>query len=140
VTVTRTRMGRVFPLGAVAVLVLLATGARAGPQPKKTPALLETGRVSFQLNCASCHGEHGEGDGVSAASLQPRPRNFITEPFKHGATAAQVFRTLEKGVPGTAMIAFAHLSEEEHWALAYHVVELRAHGKDAAKGRAKSTK
>jgi mono/diheme cytochrome c family protein len=118
-------------------MALLAHPAHAGPPPRKTPELLEIGRVSFKLNCASCHGPRGEGDGVSAASLDPRPRNFVTEPLEHGATVARIFRTLEEGVAGTAMIAFTFLPEEERWALAYYVLELRARGKAAGKGSTK---
>ena len=66
-----------------------------------------------------------------------RPRNLVTEPLEHGASAGLVFRTLTTGVPGTAMIAFTHLAEEERWALAYYVLELRARGKAPAKGKAK---
>ncbi len=116
---------------------LLASAAHAGPPPRKTPELLEIGRVSFKLNCASCHGPRGEGDGVSAASLDPKPRNFVTEPLQHGATVAQIFRTLGEGVAGTAMIAFTFLPEEERWALAYYVLDLRARGKAAGKRSAK---
>ena len=112
---------------------LIATAARAGPAPRKTPELLEIGRVSFNLNCASCHGSRGEGDGVSAAALDPKPRNLVTAPLQHGATAPRIFRTLESGVPGTAMPAFTYLSEEDRWGLAYYVLDLRARGKAAGK-------
>jgi mono/diheme cytochrome c family protein len=105
--------------------------AEASRPPGKTPELLEQGRASFQRNCASCHGEKGTGDGFAAAGLNPKPRNFTTDPFKNGARPPQVFETLARGIPGTAMVPFRHLSEQERWALAYWVEELRqsAHGK-----------
>jgi len=121
---------------AAAVAVLLAPAARAGEPPKKTPDLVEKGRASFALNCAACHGAKGEGDGAAAAALNPKPRNFATETFKHGSSVAQVFETLGKGSPGTAMIGFTHLPEEERWALAYYVLDLKSGGK-AAKGAKK---
>ncbi|TMA38234.1 MAG: cytochrome c [Deltaproteobacteria bacterium] len=37
----------------------------------------------------------------------------------------QIFDTLGKGVPGTAMVKFTNLSEEERWALAWYVRELK---------------
>jgi mono/diheme cytochrome c family protein len=118
---------------AAAVAVLLAPAARAGEPPKKTPQLLEKGRASFALNCAACHGAKGEGDGAAAAALNPKPRNFATEPFKNGSSVSQVFQTLDKGSPGTAMIAFKHLSEEERWGLSYYVLDLKSAGKGAKK-------
>ncbi len=118
---------------AAAVAVLLAPAARAGEPPKKTPELLEKGKASFAKNCAACHGAKGEGDGAVAAALNPRPRNFATDPFQYGSSAAQVFATLGKGSPGTAMIGFTHLPEEDRWGLAYYVLELKSAGKGAKK-------
>ncbi len=126
------REKRVMSMAAVG-MVLLTTVARAAEPPKKTPELLEIGKVSFNLNCASCHGAKGEGDGVAAAALNPKPRNFTTDALKNGAKVGQVFDTLGKGVPGTAMIAFTHLPDDERWALAYYVVDLRAKASKAKK-------
>jgi len=123
--------------GALAAL-LASAHARAAAPPRPTAEVLETGRVSFKLNCASCHGEHGKGDGVSAAALDPTPRNFAAGRFKFGANPAQIFRTLGRGIPGTAMIAFTQLPEEERWALAYYVAELRSRGKSAEPPKGKN--
>ena len=38
----------------------------------------------------------------------------------------QIFETLGKGVPGSAMVKFTNLSEEERWALAFYVLDLKA--------------
>jgi mono/diheme cytochrome c family protein len=110
-----------FATGAL----LAAAPAGAAPAPKKTPELLEKGRVSFERNCAPCHGEKGAGDGIAAAALNPRPRNFATERFKQGSKPAQIFETLKKGVPGSVMVPFTNLPEEERWGLAYWVAELK---------------
>jgi mono/diheme cytochrome c family protein len=116
-------------------LVALATGALlaaapagAAGAPQKTPELLERGRASFERNCSACHGDKGAGDGIAAAALNPRPRNFATERFKNGSRPAQIFETLKKGVPGSAMVPFTNLPEEERWALAYWVAELKGPG------------
>ncbi len=109
---------------AGAAALLAAVAARAG-EPKKTPELLQKGKASFEMNCASCHGPAGAGDGAAAAALDPKPSNLATAKLKGGDKPAQIFATLGKGVPGTAMVAFTHLPEEERWALAYHVAALR---------------
>lgn len=121
-----------MPLAAAAALLAVPV-ARAGEPPKKTPELVQKGKASFEMNCASCHGPAGAGDGAAAAALDPKPRNLATAPFKGGDKPAQVFATLGKGITGTAMIGFTHLPDEERWALAYHVAGLR----DAAKGKKK---
>ncbi len=110
---------------SLAASVVLLAAARPGEPPRKTPELLEKGKASFDANCASCHGAKGEGDGVAASALDPKPRNLVTDSLKNGGKPAQVFETLGKGIPGTAMVAFTHLPEQERWALAYYVTDLR---------------
>lgn len=34
------------------------------------------GEKLFQANCSSCHGVTGEGDGVAARGLEPKPKNL----------------------------------------------------------------
>lgn len=108
---------------------------KAPPAPKKTAALLAKGKASFATNCVTCHGPKGRGDGETAASLDPKPRDFVAEEFEHGATPAGIFATVTQGLAGTGMLSFAQLPEEERWALAYYVLELRgAKGAKGAKG------
>lgn len=86
-----------------------------------TPELVGTGKALFQINCASCHGDEGRGDGPRAAELNPRPRNFKAEKFKFGAAPIQVFNTITNGSPGTSMPSFALLPAQDRWALAHYV-------------------
>ncbi len=111
-----------FAISAAALL--WATGAVAAA-PKKTAELVARGKASYEMNCASCHGDKGLGDGVAGAALQPKPRNLVADKFKQGTKAEQVFATIAKGVDGTTMVPFGFLPEDERWALAYYVLELR---------------
>jgi len=114
----------------LSVLVLaLATAAIAGPPAKVDQALLDKGKAAFAVNCMACHGEKGAGDGPAAAALNPKPRNFTSDAFKQGETPDAVFKTIAGGVPGTAMVSFAHIGEADRWALAHWVLELRKGGK-----------
>lgn len=125
-------------LAAVAFAVggaSLAWAAGAKP-PKKTPALLDKGKAAYTTNCVPCHGEKGEGNGPAAVAINPKPRNFNTDPFKQGDKPEQIFETLAKGVPGTTMVAFTALSEEDRWALSYYVQSMRpAPAKPAGKAK-----
>jgi mono/diheme cytochrome c family protein len=107
----------------VAALIGISTSAFAA-SPKATPGALEKGKASFAINCAPCHGNEGAGDGPAAAALNPRPRNFKTEVFKNGDSVESIFASVTKGLTGTAMIAFAHLPEEERWAISHFVASL----------------
>lgn len=107
---------------SAAVLCLFSTSALAAG-PEVTPALLDKGKASYTTNCVPCHGDKGVGDGIAAAALNPKPRNFATEAFKNGNKPEQVFGTLTAGLAGTAMAPFAHLPEEERWAVAHYVLK-----------------
>ncbi len=50
--------------------------------------------VSF---CASCHGEDGKGNGVAAAALNPKPRNFHDSAWQGKVDDAHIVGVLEKG-------------------------------------------
>jgi mono/diheme cytochrome c family protein len=93
--------------------------------PKVTPELLEQGKQVYAVNCVPCHGEKGDGNGPAAAALTPKPRDFGKEPFKQGELPAEVFVTLTYGVKDTPMVPFAHLSEDERWALSHFVLSLK---------------
>ncbi len=43
------------------------------------PAAAAAGKDLYAINCASCHGEKGLGDGPTAASLDPKPKPLATE-------------------------------------------------------------
>ena len=118
-----------FPLavGALAGAVALAgAAAPARKPPKRTPELIEQGKATYAIYCIACHGERGAGDGSAAARLDPRPRNFSAEKFRQGESVSQIFATLGKGVPGTAMVKFTNLPEADRWALAWYVLDLKA--------------
>ena len=84
--------------------------------------------MAFMMNCMACHGPTGAGDGPGAAALNPKPRAYATEKFKQGEKPEEVFKTLSTGLPNTPMVSFAHLSEDERWALSYWVLELKKNG------------
>lgn len=107
---------------------LLAAGTAFAEAPKPTAELLEQGKKAFATSCVACHGEKGTGDGPAAAALNPKPRNFTKEEFKQGTKPAEVFKTINEGVKGTPMIGFAYLPENDRWALAYYVLELKKPG------------
>jgi mono/diheme cytochrome c family protein len=116
----------------IVVAVVLASGSAAfAAQPPVSKELVEKGKSLFNTNCAACHGPKGAGDGPAAVALNPKPRNYATDTFKNGDKPENVFKTISEGLTGTPMVSFAHLPEEDRWALAYYVLELRNAGKPA---------
>jgi putative heme-binding domain-containing protein len=79
----------------------------------------------FQGHCAACHGPDGSG-GSAGPSL-------ITGSFRHGSSDDAVFQSIAKGIPGTAMPAFA-LDGRQIWQLVAYVRSLSI-GKGAAQAK-----
>ncbi len=130
-------------VGSFAVLVLMGffmgppapadRGRAASAEPTRKLAateLIDRGRELYGRRCAACHGEEGRGDGEAAYLLYPRPRNFVRGQFRFVSTWDGVptdddlLRVVSRGIPGSAMPSWAHLSEADQWALTHYVKSL----------------
>src|SRR5262245_58583452 len=89
--------------------------------------LLDTWKKTFLRHCAACHGAKGDGLGEAAYLLYPRPRDFTMGQFRLVSTwdgvptDEDLFRTISRGMPGSAMPSWAHLPEETRWGLVHFV-------------------
>ncbi|MBI4592899.1 MAG: c-type cytochrome [Candidatus Rokubacteria bacterium] len=92
-----------------------------------SPELLALGQRVYDKQCAACHGVSGRGDGEAAYLLYPKPRDFTAAKYRLVSTWERVpadedlFRTISRGMPGSAMPSWGHLSEEERWALVHYI-------------------
>lgn len=105
--------------------------------PKRWPKI-ENGQRLFALQCQSCHGKEGKGDGLLAAGLDPSPTNFHHPDKANGLSPFQAYNTIRLGVEGTGMRAFNELSDDEVWDLAFYVLSLPHQGQSLDPGMAKS--
>ena len=116
----------VFLLLFVAVL----SGAAESKPPPSSPKLLALGKQIFNRQCAACHGARGRGDGEAAYLLYPKPRDFVAARYRLVSTWERVptdqdlFNTITRGMPGSAMPSWGHLPEKQRWALVYYVKSL----------------
>ncbi len=101
------------------------------PAPKADDALRAHGAKLFAQYCATCHGARGAGDGPTAPFLAHPPANFTTGTYElrtteHEALPADIdlFRTITRGVHGTAMPPWIARPERDRWALAAHLKTL----------------
>ena len=77
-----------------------------------TPTLAQ-GATVYAINCVSCHGVNGDGNGPAAAVLLPWPANFtVKQP-----DASRIHRALRDGIPGTAMPPWPGLSDADQLAV-----------------------
>jgi mono/diheme cytochrome c family protein len=76
------------------------------------------GNELFQVNCASCHGEQGHGDGPAASALDPAPQNLANSQ-KENSDDYLFWRISEGGMMEpfkSAMPSWKSvLSEEQIW-------------------------
>lgn len=90
----------------------------------------DQGAALYATHCASCHGEHGGGDGPLAEGMKPRPSNLTALPHAALQDDYLYFRIAEGGaffpyastMPGMIDV----LSEADIWALVDVVYSLRA--------------
>ncbi|QDV08018.1 hypothetical protein Poly30_35540 [Planctomycetes bacterium Poly30] len=93
------------------------------PVVASTPQRARPTLTLYKELCSLCHGETGAGDGPT--ELERPARSFVAGGYAYGNTLSSVMRTLEFGIPGTAMPAFGEtLSLQERTALASHVLGL----------------
>jgi mono/diheme cytochrome c family protein len=85
---------------------------------------IKLGERIYVENCATCHGQKGDGKGPEANRLKTKPRDFTTGNYKFRSTPSgslpldqDIFRTVSRGVRSTSMLAQLHLSENERWAV-----------------------
>ena len=96
------------------------------PAPAKDKTALSAGRKVYEESgCIECHGARARGDGPSASKLSIRPADLTRRPFKSGAGAKDIVRTILTGLDGTSMPSYHQvLPEEKIWLLAYYVESL----------------
>jgi len=98
-----------------------AAAVDVGTLLKPTPELIAKGKTLFAVNCASCHGPQGFGDGPAAAALNPKPRNYHGTYWRFGGGVARIVQTISDGSPGTGMAGFTNIPLEDRFALAHYV-------------------
>jgi cytochrome c oxidase cbb3-type subunit 2 len=94
----------------------------------------ELGQQLFARHCSACHGERGDGKGIAATFLFPKPRDVRAGCFRLVSTKNNVptrddlHAVLLRGMPGSSMPPWAHLSQTERDALVDEVLRIRREG------------
>jgi mono/diheme cytochrome c family protein len=104
------------------------------PGTPDTVASVERGHALFEkMNCWSCHGKQGRGNGPSAVGLTDSKGLAITpydftgaNKFKCGETDQDLYRVLITGLDGTPMPSFADaLDADQLWDVVHYVQAFR---------------
>jgi mono/diheme cytochrome c family protein len=76
------------------------------------------------MPCQMCHGEKGDGLGPMAPGFTPRPRNFTCAETMRAIPDGQLFWIIRNGSPGTGMLAYAPLTDEQIWQIVFFLRSL----------------
>jgi mono/diheme cytochrome c family protein len=87
-----------------------------------SPALLARGKDLYMSNCSSCHGNEGTGDGPSAATMTPKPRNFQSAAgWTNGPKITQMYKTLHEGIVRNGMASYSYIPPADRFAIIHFV-------------------
>jgi mono/diheme cytochrome c family protein len=108
---------------ATAVVVAGCAPGDDAPDPESStgavevsPELLARGAETYKANCVPCHGPGGRGDGPSAATLKPPPRDHTNPELMETLSDKRIAETVRMGgiISGYPnMPASPHLRGEE---------------------------
>ncbi len=126
----------------LALVVAIGAGSllvNCGTSPQQPEFVLQGdfGRATdlYARHCSVCHGAEGFGDGKAAYLVHPRPRDFSYGKFLLVSTDNRVptdedlFATISRGMPGSAMPSWEHLPEQDRRDLVRYVRALAHRGR-----------
>jgi len=128
-----------FTILAISVLALSACGgsgaevaATLAPVPSEYAGQANplgadaagAGAEIFKMNCESCHGPQGYGDGPAGAALDPAPKNLAGLQTQVGDD--YLFWRISTGKEGTSMVAWKGiLTDEQIWQIVAFIRTLK---------------
>ncbi len=111
------------------LLALAAATAVAAPPPDVgNDAQRQAGKALYDKHCSQCHGDKGDGLGVAAPFVLPKPRDFTVGKFKIRTTPSGSLPTtqdlkniIRSGMPYTAMPAWPQFNDQQLTEITYYV-------------------
>jgi len=101
-------------------------------------ALLKMGQEKYDIHCAVCHGEYGNGRGVTAKfGLNPRNLSDSSQSGTYLESAAtwtdgQIYNAISNGSASGIMLGLKEkLTPKERWAIVLYVRALQSYVSDA---------
>jgi cytochrome c len=102
--------------------------AKTNPLPASVGAV-QAGKALFlktaqPVACAMGHGAQGDGRGFMGAALVPASRNYPCGEMMKNIPDGQLFWIIKNGSPGTGMMSFAGLPDDQVWQLVHYIRSL----------------
>jgi len=90
------------------------------PLAPTTAPSFARGAELFTQQCASCHGESGDGRGPAAQGLDTPPVAFTDAERARQRSIFALYQVITQGIDGTPMPSFAGMPPDDRWALAFY--------------------
>jgi mono/diheme cytochrome c family protein len=84
-------------------------------------ASLAEGKELYDANCASCHGENGQGDGPDVAGLASLPLDFTDQAAMAQKTGVDFYQAISDGMPPSMPGYAGQLNEIQIWSLSDYI-------------------
>ncbi len=83
----------------------------------------DRGRELFRVELLFVpRGPRGQGDGPSAATMNPKPRNFQSAAgWTNGPKITQMYKTLEEGIVRNGMASYSYIPPADRFAIIHYV-------------------
>jgi sulfur oxidation c-type cytochrome SoxX len=82
-------------------------------ETRKTAPTFTSAKEIYKGICARCHGEKGDGKGVTHLYLDPAPRDLTKAEFMNSKPEERFLQSLKEGVPGTSMPPWERVLSEQ---------------------------
>lgn len=85
------------------ILHVLPAGTLNNDRPENiiAEATMKRARVIYQERCAACHGDKGDGNGLGAFAIKPKPRDYTDPEWQKTVTDEELSTAIVRG--GTAV-------------------------------------
>jgi cytochrome c oxidase cbb3-type subunit III len=135
---TRSALLSVYPaaVGRIVVLMLMLASTSLSAQNHNPfagdPRAAKAGEFQFRINCAFCHGLGARGGGRGPGLTRSQKR--------HGNSDSDLFRTINQGIPGTAMPPNGTtgqgvgMTDEEIWQIITYLRSVQARSREQSRG------
>jgi len=115
----RSFQGRRSGLIALALLAFTFTASAQESHIGSLTGNAKRGKELYQRFCIFCHGQYGDGEGVTAPYIDPKPRDFTKATYKCRSTPSgslpldsDLYDTITRGVHASGMPSWKPLTKQ----------------------------